>query len=153
MQTKTIRNNYANLAIAIALGVSFTELVKFTITLWVTNLPQVLSSVEKALVVGSSVYLCLSAVFVFNLYITRQNFFLLGCCCGMASFVWFYVIKFWSIGIAFGLGMTLYSPQPAFSLFAFTLFPLIAGYLAQRIKPYQGQILLPSFARTSNQQR
>lgn len=123
----------ANALVIVALGICYTQLIRFFLAQLYPLVLEPSSALVKIAHTGTSAALAIAIVFTANAFITRQNMLRLGQACGVVAFVWFYIVRAEgqsTIGLVIASLMFAHS---LFALLAFTLGPVIVGaYLNSR---------------------
>jgi len=132
----------ANAVVIVALGICYLQLLKFFIAQLYPLVIEPSSSLVKMAHTGTSAALAMAIIFTANAFITRQNMLRLGQACGLAAFVWYYVVRAEgqsTIGLVISTFMFAYS---LFAMVAFTLSPVAIGYYLNKRRPLHGFLSL-----------
>jgi hypothetical protein len=127
-----------NAVVIVTLGICYLQLLKLFIAHLYPLVNEPASTFVKIAHTGSSAALAMAVIFSVNAFITQQNMLRLGQACGVAAFIWFYVVRAEgqsTIGLIFASFMVAYS---LFALVAFTLGPVAIGYFLNKRKPLDG---------------
>lgn len=132
----------SNAVVIVALGICYLQLLKFFIAQLYPLVIESSSTLVKIAHTGASAVLAMTIVFAANAFITRQNMLRLGQSCGLAAFIWFYVVRAEGQST---ISLVITSLMFAHSLFAmaiFTLGPVAVGYYLNKRRLLHGFLSL-----------
>ena len=142
MRLKKLFLKCANAVVIVSLGICYLLLLKFFIAQLYSLVIEPSSTLVKIAHTGASAALAMGIIFTANAFITRQNMLRLGQACGLAAFVWYYVVHAEgqnTIELVIASFMFAYS---LFAMVAFTLGPVAIGFYLNKRKPLQGFLSL-----------
>ena len=142
MRLKKLLLLFVSALVIVSLGICYLLLLKFFIAQLYSFVIEPSSTLVKMAHTGTSAALAMAIIFTANTFITRQNMLRLGQACGLAAFVWHYVVL---PGGQSTIGLVVASFMFSYSLFAmvaFTLGPVAIGFYLNKRKPLHGFLSL-----------
>lgn len=128
--------NLVNLIVVTAIGVIYVEVIKFSMTKYISVFGDAYSTVDKVLVTGTATSLAVLVIFMSNWLVTHQKPMWVATACSFVALVYFYQINPGG-NILINVFMNFFYIHSTLAFIFFTIAPLAVGAIINKARQDQ----------------